>query len=84
MNIKLKYALRGALLTILTLFGGLLIGLVLGDVTFRLIPGSSVENVKIGHAVVGAIPALIGFLAGGAAWGVQMGRLGGSSDLGEN
>lgn len=80
MNIKLIYALRGALLTILTLFGGLLVGLVLGDVTFRLIPGSSVENVKIGHAVVAAIPALIGFLAGGAAWGVQMGCLGGSSD----
>lgn len=80
MSIELKQALRGALLTILTLFGGLLIGLLLGDITFRLIPGSSVENVKVGHAAVAAIPALIGFLAGGAAWGVQMGRLAGSSD----
>lgn len=73
-------ALHGALLTVLTLFGGLLIGLLAGDIVFRLIPGSSVENVKIGHAAVAAIPALIGFLAGGAAWGVQMGRLAGSSD----
>ena len=40
-------ALRGGFLTLLTLFGGLLIGLVAGDITFRLIPGSSVENVKV-------------------------------------
>lgn len=72
--------LKGAFLTILTLFGGLLIGLVAGDIVFRLIPGSSINNVKLGHAAIAAIPALAGFLAGGAAWGVQMGRLAGASD----
>lgn len=72
--------LKGAFLTILTLFGGLLIGLVAGDIVFRLIPGSSINNVKLGHAAIAAIPALAGFLAGGAAWGGQMGRLAGASD----
>lgn len=73
-------ALRGALLTVLTLFGGLLIGLIAGDLVFRLIPGSSVEDVRLGHAAIAAIPAMIGFLAGGAAWGVQMGRLADSEE----
>jgi len=68
-------ALRGAILTVVTLFGGLLIGLVAGDIAFHLIPGSSVENVKLGHAAIAAIPALAGFLAGGAAWGWQMSKL---------
>jgi hypothetical protein len=60
MKVAYKYALQGAFLTVLTLFGGLLTGLVAGDVVFRLIPGSSVENVKLGHAVIAAIPALAG------------------------
>jgi hypothetical protein len=63
--------------TVATLFGGLLVGLIVGDIVFRLIPGSSVENVKIGHALIAAVPALAGFMAGGTAWGVQMGRLAG-------
>ena len=71
---------RGALLTVGTLFGGLLIGLVAGDIVFRLIPGSSVDDVKVGHAAIAAIPALGGFLAGGAAWGARMGHLAGGSD----
>lgn len=73
-------AVRGALLTVFTLFGGLLVGLLAGDLTFKLIPGSSVENVKIGHAALAALPALLGFLAGGAAWGLQMGRMAGSHE----
>jgi len=80
MAITNKPALRGALLTVLTLFGGLLIGLIMGDIVFRLIPGSSVTDVKLGHAAIAAIPAFGGFLAGGAAWGVQMGRLAGAQN----
>ncbi len=75
-----KAALRGAFLTVLTLFGGLLAGLALGDLVFHLIPGSSLEDVKLGHAAIAAIPALAGFLAGGAAWGVQMGKLAGNTE----
>jgi hypothetical protein len=80
MRLGMKTAVQGALITVLTLFGGLLIGLVAGDIVFRLIPGSSVSDVKLGHAAIAAIPALAGFLAGGAAWGVQMGRLADVSD----
>jgi len=69
--------LKGAFLTVATLFGGLLLGLLAGDLAFRLIPGSSINNVKLGHALIAAAPALAGFLAGGAAWGVAMGRLAG-------
>jgi hypothetical protein len=75
-----KAALRGAFLTVLTLFGGLLVGLAVGDLAFHLIPGSSLEDVKLGHAAIAALPALVGFLAGGAAWGVQMGRLAGNTE----
>ena len=75
-----KAALRGAFLTVLTLFGGLLAGLAAGDLVFHLIPGSSLEDVKLGHAAIAALPALVGFLAGGAAWGVQMGRLAGNTE----
>ena len=75
-----KAALRGALLTLLTLFGGLLAGLVVGDLVFHLIPGSSIQDVKLGHVAIAALPALLGFLAGGAAWGVQMGRLAGNTE----
>jgi len=79
-RVDLKFALRSAVLTLLTLFGGLLLGLLAGDITFRLIPGSSIDNVKLGHAAVAAVPALVGFLAGGAFWGIQMGSLVGSFD----
>ena len=75
-----KAALRGAFLTVLTLFGGLLVGLAAGDLVFHLIPGSSLVDVKLGHAAIAALPALVGFLAGGAAWGVQMGRLTGNTE----
>lgn len=75
-----KRMVKGALLTVATLFGGLLIGLLVGDLVFRLIPGSSVENVKVGHAAIAAVPALAGFLLGSAAWGIRMGHLAGSAE----
>lgn len=72
--------LRGAFFTVGTLFGGIVIGVLIGDLVFKLIPGSSVENVKIGHAAIASIPAFLGFLVGGAAWGRAMGRLTGSEN----
>jgi len=76
-----KYpALRGALLTLLTLFGGLLIGLVVGDLVFHILPGHNLENPSPAHMAIAALPALGGFLAGGAAWGVSVGRLAGAAD----
>lgn len=75
-----KIILRSSLMTVLTLFGGLLVGLAAGTITFELIPGSSVDNVNPGHAAIAAIPALAGFLVGGAVWGAAMGRLAGEVD----
>jgi hypothetical protein len=66
---------RGALLTVLTLFGGLLIGLLLGDLVFHILPGHNLSNPDPFHVAVAATPALLGFLAGGAAWGLSVGRL---------
>ena len=76
-----KIAIRSAFLTLLTLFGGLLVGLVLGDVLFKILPGSNLESPAPMHITIAAIPALAGFLAGGAAWGVAMGRLTGAADI---
>lgn len=76
-----RIMLKSALLTMVTLFGGMLIGFATGELVFRLIPGSSVDDVRVGHAVIAAIPALLGFLVGGAIWGVQMGRLAGTPAL---
>ncbi|MFQ5616220.1 MAG: hypothetical protein ACE5GO_07150 [Anaerolineales bacterium] len=75
-----KSILQGALFTVLTLFGGLLIGLVLGDILFKLLPGSDIENPSLGHMAIAAVPALGGFLAGGAAWGAAMGKVAGTAD----
>lgn len=73
-------ALRGALLTLLSLFGGLLIGLVVGDLVFHILPGHNLENPSPAHMAIAALPALGGFLAGGAAWGAAVGRLAGAPD----
>jgi hypothetical protein len=74
-----KRVLQGSLATAGSLLGGLLIGFALGDVVFRLIPGSSIDNVNLGHVAIAAVPALGGCLGGGAAWGLFMGHLAGAS-----
>lgn len=68
-------AISGALLTVSTLFGGLLIGLLLGDLVFQILPGHSLSNPSLLHMAIAATPALFGFLTGGAAWGHTMGKL---------
>lgn len=75
MEYEYRPAVRGALLTIVTLFGGLLLGLVTGDLVFKVLPGHSLQNPDPVHVAIAALPALTGFLAGGAAWGAAMGRM---------
>lgn len=72
--------LRGAAYTVLTLFGGLLIGLLVGNLMFKVLPGSSVMDPAPLHIALAAVPALGGFLVGGAAWGRLMGRMAGSTE----
>jgi len=65
----------GAWKTVATLFGGLLAGLLLGNLVFSVLPGFSVTNPKVQNAVIAAIPTIIVFAVGSAAWGRSMGRL---------
>ena len=67
-----RIALRIALVSALALVGGLLLGVVVGFITFETLPGHMPEASKAGLA---AIPALVGTFAGGAIWGRVMARL---------
>ena len=42
--IPYKNMLQGALLSVLTLFGGLLLGFVMGELVFQALPGHSLVN----------------------------------------
>lgn len=78
--IPYKTLLRGASLTVLTLFGGMLLGTVAGELVFQALPGHSVSDPATLQITLAAIPALAGLLIGSALWGVLMGRLGQASD----
>ncbi len=77
---KTQVFLQGAWLTVSRLFGGLILGLFLGIIVFELIPGSSQDNPAPVHASIAALPVLIGFFGGGAAWGISMAGLTGYPD----
>jgi hypothetical protein len=62
----LKAGLRGAGLTALTLFGGMLLGVAGGFILFETLPGHMSDPGKIAAA---ALPALLGVFLGGALWG---------------
>lgn len=72
---KLRAALAGVGITIVALFGGLLLGLVLGTLVFDILPGHSFVNPNPVNIFIAALFALTGFVAGSALWGVGMGRL---------
>lgn len=75
MAIPFRSIIRGAILTVLTLFGGIFLGGVLGNVVFETFSGHSVVNPNPVHVVLGIIPAVAGILAGSGAWGWAMGGL---------
>lgn len=75
-----KPILQGAFLTVLTLFGGLAIGFLLGTTLYEALPGSTIESPLPMHITLAALPALAGFLGGGAAWGIMMGRMAGITE----
>jgi hypothetical protein len=70
-----KPAFLGGLTTTFTLFGGLLLGIVLGNVVFNAMPNHSLTSLDPLAVTLATIPALGGLVAGGALWGVLMGRL---------
>jgi hypothetical protein len=72
--------LKGALLTVLSLFGGVVLGYVLGNFVFNAVSGGQFANPAPMHITLAAIPALGGFLAGGGVWGGVMGRMAGATE----
>jgi hypothetical protein len=70
----------GAVVTIFSLFGGLLLGVIVGNIIFELTPGHQFQPLDPIQIVLPSLVALAGFFAGGAAWGVLMGRLARATD----
>lgn len=77
---NLRLAFQGASLTVLTLFGGLLLGTAIGFGVFESLPGHSTLSPSALHISLAALPAFIGFLGGSAVWGWWMGRMAGSTE----
>jgi hypothetical protein len=75
-----KVIFQGGFLSVLTLFGGLLLGTAVGFWVFESLPGHSVISPSALHISLAALPAFAGFLGGSAVWGVWMGRLAGSAE----
>lgn len=71
----IKPILQGAFLTVLTLFGGMLLGVMVGEVVFETLPGHSNTAPNALHITIAAIPAIAGILTGAAGFGLAMGRL---------
>jgi hypothetical protein len=79
-SVQFHAALYGAVITLATLFGGLLLGTAIGFFVFESLPGHSTLSPSALHISLAALPAFLGFLGGSAAWGVCMGRLAGSAE----
>lgn len=67
----------GAWRTVATLFGGLAVGLLVGNAVFAILPGSSVTDPQVVYALIAAVPTLAVLAIGSAAWGRAMARLAG-------
>lgn len=72
---RMRAAAYGAGITIVALFGGLLLGVVIGNVVFEAMSGHVFVNPNPTHIIAAALPALAGFIGGSALWSVLMGRL---------
>lgn len=77
---NLRATFFGAVITVLTLFGGLLLGVAVGFYVFESLPGHSTITPSAIHISLAALPAFAGFLGGSAAWGVWMGRMAGNTE----
>jgi hypothetical protein len=75
----LRMMWSGASRTVVTLFGGLTVGLLAGNLVFAVLPGSSITNPQPLYMAVAAIPTLLALAAGSAAWGRSMAKLAGEA-----
>lgn len=72
---QIRVVFHSAVATVVSLIGGLMLGLVGGSLVFDLLSGHNFQSLNPVHVALAAIPALTGFFVGGAGWGVLMGRL---------
>ncbi|MEJ2597006.1 MAG: hypothetical protein P8Z00_01660 [Anaerolineales bacterium] len=72
---KVRLAIQCALLTTLTLFGGILLGIVAGNAVFNALPGHDLAHLSVVNVAVSAVPALAGLVLGSGLWGLLVGRL---------
>lgn len=77
---NLRALALGAGMTIVSLVGGLLIGLMLGSLVFDTLAGHTFLNPNPLYMFIAALPALAGFIGGSALWGIWMGRLANSRE----
>jgi hypothetical protein len=77
---QIRAMVYGAVITIFSLIGGLLLGFVVGSLVFDLIPGHNFQPLDPIQVLIPAIPALGGFFIGSAVWGILMGRLAHATD----
>lgn len=70
-----RTALTGAGLTVPSLFGGIALGFAVGSAIFDVLSGHNFTDPNPLHIFFAALPALGGFLAGGAVWGIFVGRM---------
>lgn len=76
----LKPLVQGATLTVVTLVGGLLLGVIVGSLVFNTLPGHSILTPNAIHISLAALPAFAGFLGGSALWGLGLGRMAGATN----
>ena len=67
--------IRGAIYTVLSLFGGLILGGIVGNAVFNALPGHTILNPAAGHIALSAVVALVVMTASSALWGILMGQL---------
>jgi hypothetical protein len=77
---RLLVRIQAGLVTVACLIGGLLLGIVLGEIVFNALPGHSIDDPDPIHIALAATMALAGITAGGALWGQRMGLLAGSGE----
>lgn len=74
MSSKARNVVAGATQTAAFLVGGLVLGIVVGNLLFEGLEGHTMEPVRV---AVAAIPAIAAIVLGSALWGIAMGRLAG-------
>ncbi len=77
---QIRMMVSGAVITIFSLLGGLMLGLIAGAIVFESVSGHNFQSLDPIHVLIAAIPALAGFFIGSAVWGVLMGRLAHATD----